>query len=70
MNPERWQQVEKLYHSALEREPAQRAAFLAEACQDDDQLRREVEWLIGHGETADPPLDGPVMETNPAPLHT
>ena len=34
MNPERWRKVEQLYHSALEREANQRAAFLAEACAD------------------------------------
>jgi hypothetical protein len=33
MSPsERLQQVEELYHSAREREPDGRAAFLAEAC--------------------------------------
>ena len=46
MNPERWQQIERLYHEALERESPQRAAFLAEACSGDDALRREVESLL------------------------
>ena len=33
MRPERWQQqVEHLYNAALERDPNQRAVFLAEAC--------------------------------------
>ena len=31
MNSERWEQVEKLYHAALERQPDERAAYLAEA---------------------------------------
>ena len=31
MKPERWKQIERLYHAALERE-AERAAFLDEAC--------------------------------------
>jgi len=39
---ERWKQVENIYHAALERETATRAAFLAEACAGDDELRREV----------------------------
>ena len=43
MSPERWQQIERLYHEALERESPQRAAFLGEACSGDDALRREVE---------------------------
>jgi serine/threonine-protein kinase len=46
MNPERWRQIEQLYHSALEQEPEQRNGFLAEACQDDADLRREVESLL------------------------
>src|SRR5580700_11718259 len=46
MNPQRWQQIERLYHSALEQDPARRDGFLAEACQDDADLRREVESLL------------------------
>jgi len=43
MTPERWRQMEDLYHSALEHAPEQRSAFLQEASQGDDDLRREVE---------------------------
>lgn len=51
MTPERWQQVEKIFQSALEREPAERAAFLDEGCAGDPSLRSEVESLIAaHGE--------------------
>ncbi|HYL35805.1 MAG TPA: protein kinase [Bryobacteraceae bacterium] len=46
MTPERWRQVEELFHSALEREPGRRAAFLHEACRGDAELRREVESLL------------------------
>lgn len=49
MDPERWRQVEEVYHAALEREPKARAAFLDTACGSDRQLRREVESLIVHG---------------------
>jgi predicted Ser/Thr protein kinase len=56
MNAERWRQVEQLYHSALEREPGRRGAFLAEACQGDEELRREVESLLAQdGSTLDRP---------------
>lgn len=48
MKPERWQQIEQLYHSALKREAGQRTTFLAEARADDDSLRREVESLLAH----------------------
>jgi len=43
MTPERWRQIEELYHSARERVPADRVALLAQA---DPQLRREVEAML------------------------
>src|SRR5262245_35686056 len=48
MDKQRWQQIETLYHAALERPPDERAAFLAEACADDSGLLREVEELLRH----------------------
>jgi serine/threonine protein kinase len=53
MSPERWQQIEELYHAALEREPEERAAFLAKACADDSGLRREVEELLRYDSAAE-----------------
>lgn len=57
MTPERLRAIETLFHQAREQSPAERAAFLARACADDLELRREVESLL-----AQPPgaLDGPV----------
>ena len=46
MTPERWKQIEELYHAADTRPPSERAAFLAEACPGDEELRREVESLL------------------------
>src|SRR5262245_51213015 len=48
MKPERWKQIERLYHTALERESGARDAFLAQACAGDEELRREVEELLGY----------------------
>jgi serine/threonine protein kinase/tetratricopeptide (TPR) repeat protein len=63
MLPERWQQVERLYHAALERVPAQRGAFLAEACNSDNELRREVESLLQQETSSSgSPMDRPVLE--------
>ncbi len=45
MNPQRWQQVKEILHAATEREPQERAAFIATSCVDDD-VRREVESLL------------------------
>jgi hypothetical protein len=47
MNPERWRQIDQLLEAALEREPEERAAFLALACEDDESLRRQVESRCG-----------------------
>jgi eukaryotic-like serine/threonine-protein kinase len=49
MTPSRWQQIEELYHAALERNPSERAALLARA---DPGLRREVESLLAQGSGA------------------
>ena len=46
MTPERWQQIERLYHAALERPVTERAAYLGEQCAGDDTLCREVESLL------------------------
>jgi len=46
VNPKRWQEIEQLYHAALEREEGQRPEFLARACGDDRELLREVESLL------------------------
>ena len=46
MTPERYQQIGRLYHDALSLEPAQRGAFLQEACAEDEALRHAVDQLL------------------------
>jgi serine/threonine protein kinase len=46
MTPERWREVEQVYQSTMDREPRLRAAFLADACGNDEELRREVDSLL------------------------
>src|SRR5262245_34151421 len=46
MKAERWQRIEELFQAALEREGAERAAWLAAACAGDNGLRGEVEALL------------------------
>jgi serine/threonine protein kinase len=48
MPAERQQTVERLYHAALERPANERTAFIAAACGDDEDLRREVESRLSH----------------------
>src|SRR5262245_15947110 len=62
MTPERCKQVDQLRQDALDRGPAERAAFLAEACGGDDELRREVESLIGFHERAENFIETPPAE--------
>jgi serine/threonine protein kinase/dipeptidyl aminopeptidase/acylaminoacyl peptidase len=49
---ERWQQIESLFREALERDPAERNAWLREACQGDSDLRREVASLLANHQAA------------------
>ncbi len=53
MDPDRWRQIEKLYHGALERAPEERADFLTEACAEDSDLLHEVEELLGYDDAAE-----------------
>ena len=46
MTPDRWREVEEIYHLAMDREPAARSAYVLEACKGDEGLRREVESLL------------------------
>ena len=46
VTPERWRQVESLFHSACELPASDRAGFLAQFCGADTELKREVESLL------------------------
>ena len=52
MSDDRWTIVDRLLDAALEREPHERAAFLDDACADDEALRREVDSLLAHDSRA------------------
>jgi hypothetical protein len=54
-----WQQIEKIYHSALEHEPRQRKAFLREACAGDEALHKEVESPLAHQAQAESFIETP-----------
>ena len=46
VTPERWVQIEELFHRAAECEPEQRTRLLDEACREDPELRRQVDALL------------------------
>ncbi len=50
----RCEKIEQIYNAALERPEAERAAFLGEACGGDEELRRDLESLLGRAQGAAP----------------
>jgi len=64
-----WKQVSRLYHDALRHAEGDRAAFLHEACGDDEALRREVESLVAEDRSAAGLLTGPVLDAAATVIH-
>ncbi len=59
--PERWREIERLYHEAMAHSPADRAAFLIEACVGDETLRSDVQILVDQPVSAERFLDEPAL---------
>lgn len=66
LTPQQWENVKALFESALEKPPAERTAFLAEAAPD-PLLRREVERLLSHHHESGGFLSRPAMPVSAAP---
>ena len=62
MNDERWQRVERIYHSTLAKHPGERSAFLAESCAGDEELRRELESLLAYEDRAETFIESPALD--------
>jgi serine/threonine protein kinase len=62
MTPERWHEIERVYHEARQREPSERTAYLDAACGADATLRAEIESLLRYDQHAaqfiEPPPHG------------
>src|SRR5262245_59793898 len=64
-SPDRLQQIEALFHAALELEPEERAACLAEGCADDQSLLDAVsDCLVAYGQSWS------LVDQRPAALET
>jgi serine/threonine protein kinase len=66
LDPVRWQRLNELFEQAEELDATARAAFLAQACADDEALRREVEALFAADAQAERTADflsEPALET-------
>src|SRR5262245_5673863 len=62
METDRWEQIERLYHAALERGPDARETFLDEACAGDEDLRREVAGLLACDVPSDSFIRSPAID--------
>src|ERR1017187_5501411 len=62
MDPEHWRQGEEVYHASLKVAADQRARFLQDACGSDEELRREVDSLLTHEESAKGFIEAPAFE--------
>src|SRR5215470_16954378 len=70
MKHERWQRLNDLFESALERASEERPAFLKEACQGDEELRRAVERLVVADNRVENFIESPAFEVAPELLTT
>ena len=66
MTPERWGEVEDLYHKALQVRKEERASFLESHCLNNESLRQEVESLLSRYEGAGSFLDEPAAKAGAA----
>ena len=62
MQSERWQQIEGLYHAALERDAAERTGYLRLACAGDEELEHEVASLLEQAEAGTDFLETPALD--------
>lgn len=63
MTPERWQQIEEVFHEASDLEGAARLEFLEEKCAGDVELRAEVEQLLSQYEQASSFIEQPIINS-------
>jgi eukaryotic-like serine/threonine-protein kinase len=71
LSPDQWRRVKEVFGAALEREPAERVAFLDEACGTGEAaVRREVEALLAAHVASDHFLETPAAAVaSPTPSH-
>ena len=62
MEPERWNQIERLYHSAAALDSSERGTFLDRSCNGDPELREELESLLAQDQQAEKFIESPALE--------
>jgi Tol biopolymer transport system component/predicted Ser/Thr protein kinase len=69
MEHERWEQIEQIFHSALQVEERRRGELVRQSCAGDEDLRREVESLLAHHSEAGSFIETPAFaEAGASPL--
>src|SRR6058998_701550 len=68
MDPERWRQIEALYHAVLTQPEENRSQFLDQACRGDQQLRNIVDSLLARIDDLQPFTETPATEFAAAQL--
>ena len=69
MTPERWQQISRIFKSAISLDSEARAAYLKAQCSDDDSLRADVEKLLdSHRHASEEDFIGGLAAEAAAPL--
>ena len=65
MTLKRWQELNDLFQSTIERAPEERPAFLKDACHGDEELRRAVERLVVADSQVENFIESPAYEVAP-----
>jgi len=68
LTPDRWQQIEDVFHQAVNCAPGRRPALLERVCGTDSELRREVESLLASLDESAPFLESAVQSAAEALL--
>jgi serine/threonine protein kinase/tetratricopeptide (TPR) repeat protein len=62
MDPEQWQELDRLLHEVLQRPPGERDVYLREACAGNEPLERQARSLLTLEQQAKGFLEGPAIE--------
>ena len=62
MHPERWKKIKEVLDIALRLDPAERGAYLTRACEDDTEMRQEIESLLEAHEASGEWLEKPALQ--------
>src|SRR5580704_14971316 len=62
MEPERWREIEGIYHQAMEQESSRRTVWLKQASHGDESLEQEVRSLLEQSDDEGAFLEEPALE--------